>query len=199
MTHPPGGDMQVAVIIGTARPGNYTSKAAAFVLDELEALGIPYELFDPGQTPVYPPGIENDTATVNRLQKIVGNATGVILASPEYHGGMSSMLKATIENLGFPNALSGKPIALLGVAAGQIGAIKSLEQLRSICSHVGAIVLPGPVSVANVQKVFDADGRCTDPRVEEMIRGVPRKLVDYIKQSVCPRICLEEMVRVGTG
>ena len=65
------------------------------------------------------------------------------------------MAKLIIENLGFPSVLATKPVALLGVAAGQIGAIKSLEQLRSVLSHVGAIVLPGPVSVAGVQGVFD--------------------------------------------
>ena len=74
----------------------------------------------------------------------------VILATPEYHGSFAAMMKLVIENLGFPSTLAGKPVALLGVAAGRIGAIKSLEQLRSVCSHVGAIVLPGPVSVANV-------------------------------------------------
>jgi FMN reductase len=48
-------------------------------------------------------------------------------------------MKLAIDNLGFPSMLSGKPISLLGVAAGVIGAIKSLEELRGICSHVGAV------------------------------------------------------------
>ena len=47
-----------------------------------------------------------------------------------------------IENMGFPSVLAGKPVSLLGVAAGRIGAIKSLESLRGVCSHIGAIVLP---------------------------------------------------------
>lgn len=40
------------------------------------------------------------------------------------------MIKLVIENLGFPSPLAAKPVALLGVAAGQIGAIKSLESLQ---------------------------------------------------------------------
>ena len=36
-------------------------------------------------------------------------------------------MKLVIENLGFPSVLAGKPVALLGMAAGAIGAIKSLE------------------------------------------------------------------------
>ena len=107
------------------------------------------------------------------------------------------MLKCVIENLGFPSTLAGKPIALLGVAAGQIGAIKSLEQLRSICSHVGAIVLPGPVSVAGVNRVFDESGRCTDEAVEKRVRSVATAMLQYLEDHVCPKYALEATVREG--
>jgi len=76
-----------------------------------------------------------------------------------------------------------------------IGAIKSLEALSSICQHVGAIVLPGPVSIARVQRVFDAEGRCLDPQVEKRIRSVATNLLDYIRGAICPRMALEAIVR----
>ena len=104
-------------------------------------------------------------------------------------------MKLLIDNLGFPSALSGKPVALLGVAGGRIGAIKALEHLRSVASHIGALVLPGPVSVARVRTVFDDEGRALDDTIASMIRGVPVKLIDYINQHICPRISLEAMVR----
>ncbi len=70
-----------------------------------------------------------------------------------------------------------------------------MEHLRSVCSHVGAIVLPGPVSVAAVHKVFDEKGQCIDPAVEQRIRGVATNLIDYIRDNICPRVALEQMVR----
>ena len=88
-------------------------------------------------------------------------------------------------------------MALLGVAAGQIGAIKSLEALGSVCADVGAIVLPGPVSVAKVREVFDSEGRCLDSVVEKQIRSVATNLIDYIRGNICPRVALEAMVRAG--
>ena len=105
------------------------------------------------------------------------------------------MTKLIIENLGFPSVLAGKPVALLGVAAGRIGAIKSLEQLKGVCSHVGAIVVPGSVSIAGVQRAFDADGRCLDADAESAIRGLGHSMLDFLKQYVCPKHALEEMVR----
>jgi len=118
-----------------------------------------------------------------------------VFSTPEYHVGYSSVIKLVIENLGFPSVLSGKPISLIGVAAGQIGAIKALENLRGVLSHVGAIVLPGPVSVSGVQSLFDEDGNCKDKKIEKRIRSVATNLIHYIENNICPRISLEAMVR----
>jgi len=183
-------------ILGTSRPGNFTGKALALVIDELNRQPrAKVTSIDPAGLTLPFPGQPGDYPDQQMLQSAVKDATGVILATPEYHGGFAAMMKLLIENLGFPSLLAGKPVALLGVAGGQIGAIKSLEQLRSVCSHVGAIVLPGPVSVAGVQKLFDSDGQCLDKRVEGRIRGLATGLVDYIQGSVCPRMALEQMVR----
>ncbi len=188
--------IQIVAIQGTVRPGNFTAKALALVADELRKHdGVGVELIDPSTLNLPFPGMDGGGQGAKLLQEKVSAATGVILSTPEYHGSFSSVLKLVIENLGFPSILAGKPVALLGVAAGQIGAIKALEQLRSVCSHVGAIVLPGPVSVAGVQQLFDEQGRCLDQATEERIRGVATKLLDYIKGYICPRVALEEIVR----
>lgn len=109
------------------------------------------------------------------------------------------MIKLAIENLGFPSVLAGKPVALVGVAAGAIGAIKSLESLRGIVSHVGAIPLPLVVSVANVQKVFQPNGKCQEPQIEALLRGVSKNVIDYLNNAVCPAITLERLLREGPG
>jgi chromate reductase len=70
-----------------------------------------------------------------------------------------------------------------------------LEHLRSVASHVGAIVLPGPVSIAGVQDAFDEEGKCLDEHVEERVRKLATHLVDYIHENICPRVALEAMVR----
>jgi hypothetical protein len=60
---------------------------------------------------------------------------------------------------------------------------------------VGAIVLPGPVSVARVREAFDAEGAVKDPKVEKRVRGVATNLMDYIERHICPAVTLEAMVR----
>lgn len=192
--------IRIVVIQGSVRPGSYTSKATALVLDELgRAEGVSVDRIDPATLTLLLPGLSGHGDDSQGLRDRVRPATGVIIATPEYHGTFSSVVKLVIENLGFPSALAGKPVSLLGVAAGKIGAIKSLEHLRSVCSHVGALVLPPLVSVANVGKVFDEQGRCLDPVIERQVRSVATNLLDYIHGSVCPRITLERMTRDGVA
>jgi len=189
--------IKIATICGSVQPGNNTAKALRLVLDEFARhrdVEVTPIFLDKLDLPL--PGLAaRDSAAVERFQESVKEATGVLLASPEYHGGISSPMKLAIDNLGYPSMLSGKPISLLGVAAGMIGAIKSLEQLRGICSHVGGIVLPLAISVAKVHQVFDEQGNCRDAGTDTFIRGAATNLLDYIRGAICPRINLEGIVR----
>jgi len=187
--------MRIVTILGTSRPGNYTSHALGLVNDELRAHEAEVTTFDPAELVLGFPGVEGDGADAELLTAAVAAADGVVLATPEYHGGYAAMLKLILENLGFPSVLAGKPVALLGVAAGRIGAIKSLEQLRSVCAHVGAIVLPGSVSVAGVRNVFGADGTCNDEKAGAQIRGLATKLTTYVAKHECPDASTERVAR----
>jgi FMN reductase len=188
--------IRIAAVIGSIRDGNYTAKAMAVVSDEFQKYpNIDLDVIDPAEIDLAPPGRVSSSEALDRLRSAISEATGMVISTPEYHGSYSSVIKLVIENLDFPSAMSGKPVALLGVAAGRIGAIKALEHLRSVCSHVGAIVLPGPVSVAQVNKTFDAEGNCLDPAVEERLRELAGNLIDYIREHMCPEVSMEQMVR----
>jgi chromate reductase len=184
----------IVCISGTCRPGNYTSRALAMVVSELKSIGENVTTLDARDLVLSFPGQEA-TPDSKRLLEAVKKASGIVLASPEYHGGICAMTKLIIENLGFPSSLAGKPMALLGVAAGRIGAIKSLEQLKGVCSHVGAIVVPGSVSIAGVRAVFDDDGHCLDEGSGRALQGVAAALTGFLDNYVCPKFILEEMVR----
>ncbi len=194
------GKIHIVAIKGSVRPGNYTGMALDLIVNEIEKReDATVELIDPALHNLPFPGQNTRSSDAKKIQALVSEATGIILSTPEYHGGYSSVIKLVIENMGFPSALAGKPVALLGVAGGQIGAVKSLESLRSICAHVGAIVLPGVVSVAGVEHLFDETGQCLEERAERRIRGLGLSLIEYIQKSICPGITMERMVRSGTS
>jgi len=184
-------------VSGTNRPDNYTSRALAVTLDEIRKVDpdARVEIVDGRQVQLAFPGAA-PTADAQKLQTLLREAAGVVMATPEYHGTFSAFTKLIIENLGHPSALRNKPVALLGVAAGRIGAIKSVEHLRSVLAHVGALVIPGSISVAGIQTAFDRNsGAITDAPTEEALRGLGRALVTFLKDYVCPRYILESQVR----
>ncbi len=188
----------IVTICGSSRPSSFTAKALAVVNDALSKSDFEVVSFDASGLTLDFPG-RPPTPDGKRLRDAVKGAAGIVLATPEYHGGMSAMIKLCIENMGFPSAMSGKPVALLGVAAGRIGAIKSLEQLRGVCGHVGALVVPGAVSIAGVQDAFDAEGRCTDAGTEAALRGLSASLLAFMHDYVCPKFIMEAAVRDQAG
>ena len=187
--------LHILAASGSSRPDNYTRRVLALAVEELQSRHqVQVNLVDLSTTDYPFPGQGPSQAT-HRAQELVKGAAGILLATPEYHGSYSSAMKRFIENLGFPSTLAGKPVALLGAAAGQIGAVKALEHLGSVCSHVGAFVLPGPVSVARVHKVFDGEGRCLDAAIEKRIRRLATQLMEFIHSRTCPADGIEQSVR----
>ena len=188
----------IATISGSAQQNNNTERALALVHDELRKIeDVDFIEVLPRQMKLAIPGSDMDGSDRALLQRTLRDADGIILATPEYHGSFSSLMKMTIENMGYPSALKGKPIGLLGVAGGSIGAVKSLEHLRSVCAHVGGLVLPGAVSIPNIRDVFDEAGKCLDAEAEKSIRVVATRIVKYIVDTSCPDRSFEEMIRNG--
>lgn len=189
---------KVVIVSGTSRPDNYTSRAANALGAHLSALGLEVELVDGREVKLAFPG-EDPTEDAKRMTKSMHDADAIVMATPEYHGSFSAYIKLVIENLGFPSPLKGKPVSLLGVASGRIGAIKSLEMLRSVCAHTGAFVLPGALSIAGVDKLFDDEGKCTDEGTNRQLAKTADALNKYLVDSVCPEHDLESAVRSENG
>ncbi|MCS7041180.1 MAG: NAD(P)H-dependent oxidoreductase [Bryobacteraceae bacterium] len=190
--------IRIVILIGSVRPGNYTSKAAAVVADEFgKDPRVEVAVVHPEDYHLALPGMPDAGSRAAELRSLVAEAAAVVIATPEYHGSFSAAIKMVIENLGFPSALAGKPVALLGVAAGSIGAIKSIEALRGVVSHVGALPLPMPVSLAHVHKLFAEDGSVTDAGAEKLLRALARSVLDYLRRAVCPTMTLERLLREG--
>lgn len=162
----------------------------------LQSRGAQVTTFDGTELSLGFPG-EPETEDAKRLKAEIAASDAIVFATPEYHGSYSAYAKLIIENLGYPSVLKGKPTALLGVASGRIGAVKTLEQLRTTCAHEGAIVLPLAVSIAGVRRVFNEEGVCTDENVEKAFHMLADNLMAFLNDYVRPRQILEEMIRAG--
>lgn len=171
--------MKIVSISGSVREDNNTDKALSVVEKYLINKGAELVRLDAKELNLSLPGLlASDDA--QKIQDLVSKADGIVMATPEYHGSYSSVMKLIIDNLGFPSALAGKPVSLLGVAAGQIGAIKALEHLRSVTAHLGMLALPKSVSIASVYSVLDVNGEIEGDELIQRLEGLGQALIDYI-------------------
>ncbi len=174
--------MKIVIILGSVSKNSLTRKAAYVIAKELEkGSGITVEIIDPRDFKLPIPGSGEHTDDKSRLQEIVANANGAILATPEYNGSFSSIIKMMIENLSYPSELFGKPIGLLGVATGDMGALKSIEALRGVCAYIGGIALPNAVSISHAKEHFDSDGNCVNEKTTRRLKRLADDLIKFIE------------------
>ena len=92
--------VNIVGIGGSLRPDSYTQKALQVAAQRVEALGAEVEVLDLRQLnlPFCHGGKDySQYPDVQRLRDTVTGADGLILATPEYHGGLSGVLKNTLE------------------------------------------------------------------------------------------------------
>ena len=164
--------VRVVGICGSLRAGSHTHQALAVALRGAEEAGAETQLIDLRDYKlVFCDGSDELTADVGRLRADVKHAQGIILATPEYHGGYSGVLKNALDLMGF-DEIEGKMIGLVGVSGGAMGGFAALNSLREVGRALHAWVVPEQASVPHVSKVFDDDGKCTDAGVEKRLKGV---------------------------
>jgi chromate reductase, NAD(P)H dehydrogenase (quinone) len=122
-------------------------------------------------------GAEGLPENVLRLKEIFLKHQGLLIASPEYNGSVTAVLKNTIDWLSRPApgeaglaCFTGKVAALMSTSPGGLGGLRGLVHLRAILSNIGVIVLPGQVAVPRAYEAFAADGSLKDPKQQTSIQ-----------------------------
>lgn len=100
------------------------------------------------------------------LKKLFKEHQGLLIASPEHNGSISSVLKNTIDWVSrqqnpeeiYLECFQGKTAAILSASPGQFGGYKSEKHLHDILYGLGVNVIPGNVSIPYAHEVLaDSD------------------------------------------
>lgn len=171
---------KIALINSSLQKRNYTGFTLKIVKEELEENGhkvIEVKLKD-FQLPFPGEEIENDNS--EEMRELLKSADAYIVGCPEYNGSFTAKLKLMVENAGFPSILKGKPLGLVGIASGVLGATKSLEQQRVMFSHIGCFVLPRVVSIPEIETRYNDEGICIDEKTENDIKMAAKNMSEFL-------------------
>ena len=112
---------------------------------------------------------------------------GLLIASPEYNGFFTPLLKNSIDWVSRPVAgasspFAGKTACLMAASAGALGGIRGLPHLRLLLSNLGVHVAAGQMALARADQAFDATGNLADAGQRAMLER-----------------CVADMLRLTTG
>lgn len=120
-----------------------------------------------------------------KLKEMVLESDGLLIASPEYNGGVSGVLKNAIDWVSRPdkgekpmNAFREKHAAIMSASPSQYGGARGLVNLRHILEHMRMDVIETEVSVGNASEAFDASGKLVlkADEVEKLVRLLCEKV-----------------------
>ncbi|WP_457395057.1 NADPH-dependent FMN reductase [Thermostichus sp. MS-CIW-28] len=173
-------EARFVAIGGSLRPNSLTYQALEVARREFEKLGIPLHILDLRQMKLpFVDGSESyaDYPDVAVLRATMKRADGIILASPEYHGGISGSLKNALDLLSFEQ-LEGKVFGLISVLGGESNS-NTLNQMRLIVRWVHGWVIPEQIAIGRAWNAFDEQGNLKDEKLKQRFQHFVQSLVTH--------------------
>ncbi|NJM68064.1 MAG: NAD(P)H-dependent oxidoreductase [Acaryochloris sp. RU_4_1] len=170
---------KIVGIGGSLRTSSYSMMALHLAAQRVQSLGTTIEMLDLREMTLPFCDGGKDYANypdVTRLKKTVKEADGLILATPEYHGSVSGVLKNALDLMGFEE-LSGKVAGCISVLGGQSNS-NALNELRLIMRWVHAWVIPEQIAIGQAWQAFDSEGKLLDEKLAERLDEFAKSLVE---------------------
>ncbi len=163
----------ITIVIGTNRPGSNSRHVAKQIESIYQDLKTPVNVLDLADLPpeiFHPSSYAEKPAAFKPFTEAVLTSGGLHIVTPEYNGGMPGVLKYFIDMLKFPESFDRKPVCFTGVAAGQWGALRPVEQLQAIFGYRNAHIYPERVFIPSVFNQLDEQGRIKDAELADRLR-----------------------------
>ncbi len=160
--------MAILLVSGSPRPEGLTILAVRAVERQLAAVGLATDVLDLAQVdlptyrgePVPEVGLE--------WRRRVQACDALVLASPEYHGGMSGAIKTFLDHLTF-DEIRDRAVAFIGVASGPHGGTRPILQLQDVVTALWGRPIGPALAVSGVKEAFDEDGGFRDEQLQRLL------------------------------
>jgi chromate reductase len=175
--------IQILGIAGSLRKGSY-NRAALRAAQQLVPDTARIEIFDLDGIPPFNQDEEgNPPAKVAELKNAIRAADAILIVTPEYNYSIPGVLKNAIDWASRPygqSAWEGKPVAVMGAAAGPLGSARAQYHLRQIFVFLNMHPVNRPeVMISAAQEKFDERGNLTNETSRKLIRQLLENLVAW--------------------
>ena len=179
---------RVLAFSGSARKDSFNAKLLALVARgaseagaavtqiQLRDFGLPLYDGDWEASNPFPPGAA-------QLRELLAEHDALLIACPEYNGGIAPLLKNTIDWMtrapgakADPGVFARRVAALCSAGAGGFGGARGLRWTRELLNNLGVTVLATQVAIPAAFKAFDASGALADARQQHAALALGREL-----------------------
>ncbi|MEZ5345788.1 MAG: NAD(P)H-dependent oxidoreductase [Pyrinomonadaceae bacterium] len=188
MTQPP----KILAFAGALRKDSSNKKVVRVAAEGARKAGAIVTVIDLKDypLPVYDGDIESNEGfpeNVTKLQKLMLENDGFLIASPEYNSSVSGALKNMIDWTSRANGdiaglavFSGKVASIMSASPGKLGGLRGLFDIRKILSMIGVIVLPAQIAVSGSYQAFDDDGNFKDEIMQENVERLGANVAEML-------------------
>lgn len=185
---------RILALAGSLRAGSFNKKLVKLAAAGAEKAGAEVMNIDLKDFPL--PVFDEDLETAEglplgarRLKELFRAHDGLLIASPEYNSSISGALKNAIDWISRPeegrpplDCFAGKVAGLMSAAAGGLGGMRGLPQVRAILQNIQVMVLPAMVAIPAAHEAFNDDGSLKDPKKQQAAEDLGATLAETLKK-----------------
>lgn len=185
-------NIKILAFSGSTRNDSFNKKLVRIAANGAKAKGAIVTFIDLKDypLPLYDEDLEMEEgipSNASRLKEIFIENNGLLIASPEYNGGYSAVLKNVIDWISRPTSSTEKPLSafnnkkasIMATSPGALGGLRGLYHLRELLLNINITVLPKMHSVGYSHDAFNDDWKLTDPEQQKQIEALGWQLVSF--------------------
>jgi len=173
----------ITIVVGTNRRNSLSKTIALYYQDILSRHQAESQILDLSGLP------PDFTATAlyenfgknelfNEYRTRMEQSEKFVFIIPEYNGSFPGVLKAFIDGMKYPDGLSGKKAAMVGLSSGIQGGALALSHLNDIFSYLGLNVLALRVKLAQI-KTYMKEGKIDNLLYNELLDIQARQIIQF--------------------
>lgn len=185
-------NVNLIAFAGSLRKDSYNKQLVNVAAEKARALGAKVTVIDLKEysLPLFDEDLEKEMVPENlpALRKLFSQANGLLIASPEYNGSFSSVLKNTIDWLSRPAkddsyspAYGQFTVGLMAASPGGLGGIRGLSHIRELMSNLGSLVVPNQIALGAAYEAFNSEGQLNNSAMDDRLQALAQQVVGLAK------------------